>query len=92
MVPTLHHGDFVAVAKWRSTIKESELVVVSHPEFGVLVKRVRKQEDGGYWLQSDNPAGTSSSKIGRVSPENIVGRVLFSIRNTPAKQPDNLQE
>jgi hypothetical protein len=49
----------------------------SRPGF-LLVKRAARRVEGGWWLQSDNPAAgaVDSGRFGPVPEEKIVGRVL----------------
>lgn len=80
MEPTLNDGDYVVAATrlWRP--RESKLAVANHPEYGLLIKRVRRRSPTGYTLSSDNPLGTDSRKFGEVSERHVIGPVLLTIR------------
>ncbi|PID45683.1 MAG: peptidase S24 [Proteobacteria bacterium] len=81
MKPVLDDGDFVVALTIRPKPKLNRLLVVDHSEYGVIIKRVIGVEaDGSCWLGSDNPRGVSSSQLGKVSPEQILGLVLWCIR------------
>ena len=80
MEPTLNDGDYVVAATkwWRP--RENKLVVANHPEYGVLIKRVRGHSSNGYTLTSDNPRGTDSRTFGDIPEQQLVGQVLLKIR------------
>jgi nickel-type superoxide dismutase maturation protease len=86
MEPTLQPGDWLLV--WRGAgrcrpvrIRPGQLVVARNPERPemLLVKRAAWLEDGGWWLDSDNPlaGAVDSARFGPVRDELIEGRVLF---------------
>jgi phage repressor protein C with HTH and peptisase S24 domain len=62
MVPTLRHGD-VVVVRHGARIRPGDVVLArfrSMPERDVL-KRVVREQDGGWWLASDNAAAGGDS-------------------------------
>jgi hypothetical protein len=68
-------------------VRAGQIVVARHPgRSGVLiVKRAARQEPGGWWLASDNPAAgaVDSRAFGLVPPSLIEGRVLWRYRRGP---------
>ena len=82
MEPTLSDGDYVVAATrlWRPRI--DKLAVVRHPDYGVLVKRVRRHSPEGYTVSSDNPLGTDSRTLGEIPEQLVIGPVLFTIRRS----------
>jgi nickel-type superoxide dismutase maturation protease len=80
MRPTLLPGDWLIA--WRSRrVRPGHVVLAWHPSRDglLLVKRVARLTEHGWWLASDNPlaAGAAdSSRFGPVPAELIVGRVL----------------
>ena len=82
MEPTLSDGDYVVAATglWRPRI--DKLAVVRHPDYGVLVKRVRRNSPQGYTVSSDNPLGTDSRTFGEIPEQLVIGPVLFTIRRS----------
>jgi hypothetical protein len=82
MAPTLREGDFVVAARWLKRPRVRQLVVVHHRVFGVMVKRLAVRADDGYWLESDNAGGLTTSRMGKVSADQIIGRVLFAVRRS----------
>jgi phage repressor protein C with HTH and peptisase S24 domain len=84
MEPALSDGDYVVAATklWRPRVEK--MVVVSHQEYGILVKRVQRHSAHGYTLASDNPLGTDSRTLGNISEQQVIGPVLLSIRRPGA--------
>lgn len=81
MKPALCNGDFVLITPWLTKARLNKLLIVDHPLFGIIIKRVISiNTDGSCWLDSDNSRGIGTEKIGLISPWLIVGRVLFTIR------------
>ena len=78
MAPTLMPGDQVSVDE-RSEIFPGDIVVARHPfkKNVTMVKRVREiDEEGRYFLISDNLEGSSDSRsFGAVPKSHIVGTV-----------------
>lgn len=79
MAPTLRPGDFVVV--WRSgRPRAGRIVAVRDPRLPqrLLVKRVRRRVIGGWWVEGDNPAASTDSRVfGTVPDDHLSGRVLF---------------
>jgi nickel-type superoxide dismutase maturation protease len=79
MLPAFRPGDWLIA--WRTRrIRPGQVVLAWHPARAdfLLVKRAVRRVDGGWWLQSDNPApgAVDSNRFGPVPEEKIVGRVL----------------
>ena len=79
MLPALHPGDWLLARRTRR-IRPGQVVLAWHPSRPgfLLVKRAARRVEGGWWLQSDNPAAgaVDSGRFGPVPEEKIVGRVL----------------
>ncbi|MFZ0080945.1 nickel-type superoxide dismutase maturation protease [Trebonia sp.] len=79
MLPALRPGDWLLARRTRR-IRPGQVVLAWHPSRPgfLLVKRAVRRVEGGWWLQSDNPAAgaVDSSRFGPVPEEKIVGRVL----------------
>jgi len=94
MLPTLRPGDWLIARRTRK-IRPGQVVLAWHPARDglLLVKRAAGEVDGGWWLESDNPAAgaVDSNRFGPVSEELIVGRILacywprFKSRFLPAE-------
>jgi nickel-type superoxide dismutase maturation protease len=86
MQPALDPGDWLLVRRTirpgrPPRVRQGQLVVARHPGRPglLLVKRAARQEPGGWWLASDNPAAgaVDSRTFGPVPPGLIEGRVLW---------------
>jgi nickel-type superoxide dismutase maturation protease len=78
MVPTLRHGDRLLV-RWAASVRPGDLVVVRRPEpVGLTVKRAVRRVGDGWWVEGDNPYGSTDSRDhGPVPAADVVGRVLW---------------
>lgn len=87
MLPTLHDGDRILIG-YGHTARPGDLVVVQLPDGRPLgVKRlVRREPDGGWWVERDNPAeGVDSWQVGALAPEALLGTVLFRLWPRPGR-------
>ncbi|RFU38163.1 S24 family peptidase [Actinomadura logoneensis] len=55
MLPALRPGDWLLVREG-APVRDGDAVVARHPwnEEQLIVKRAVREEDGGWWLESDN--------------------------------------
>ena len=54
--------------------ERGDIVLVDHPDFGVIVKRVRSVgADGAVALEGTSPASTPASMLGSVNSERLRG-------------------
>jgi hypothetical protein len=67
------------------------VVVVRLPDGTEAVKRlVRREADGGLWLEGDNPlASTDSRTLGALPVTAVVGRVLLRMWPRPGHVPSS---
>lgn len=78
MLPNLADGDRVLV-RHGARVRPGDVVAVMRPDRPevVMVKRVHKRVDGGWWVLGDNPyRSTDSRDFGPVPDELVVARVL----------------
>jgi nickel-type superoxide dismutase maturation protease len=79
MEPALYPGDWLLVRRTRR-IRPGQIVLARHPAQPglLLVKRAARRAEGGWWLESDNPAAgaVDSRRFGAVPAPLIEGRVL----------------
>lgn len=85
MVPVLRDGDFVLISRVFRAPKIGRLVVVDHPEYGVVVKRVLslRTDDAGavmLTLVGENNAGVSTREMGEVPASGVRGVVWWKVR------------
>jgi len=80
MEPALRPGDWLLVRRTRR-VREGQIVLARHPGRPdlLIVKRAARHAEGGWWLESDNPAvpAVDSRRFGAVPPALIEGRVLL---------------
>jgi nickel-type superoxide dismutase maturation protease len=76
MEPALRPGDWLLVRRTRR-IRPGQIVLARHPARAdlLIVKRAARRVDGGWWLESDNPA-VDSRRFGAVPAPLIEGRLL----------------
>ena len=81
MSPEISDGCFVLIHSWwKFLLSEKTTLCFHHDIYGQLVKIfVNKDHNGFYWFRSLNKKGLSTSEIGPVKEEKIIGRVLFKI-------------
>ena len=56
MEPTIMKGSYVGVIPFSGRLSEGAIYLVEDPDFGLVVKRVRKDRAGTLMLFSDNPS------------------------------------
>lgn len=97
MSPTYNEGDWLLV-RWFPTpatnnpeeklekkLVDRVVVVEREERPGILlVKRVRRVENGQFWVEGDNPASTDSRTWGWIPHNEIVGVALFRYRKNRA--------
>ena len=90
MEPTLRDGDHLLV-RWGGRPRKGRLVVVQWPDRPLSVKRAAHRDDGGWWVERDNPLeGTDSWSAGPLTDEQVLGVVLlrlWPLRRRPSGAP-----
>lgn len=80
MAPTLAGNDYVITSRFLS-LKENRLVVVNHPVYQQLIKRIKSiKKDGTFLLVGDNKESLTTEKMGSFSKKSLCGVVWFCIR------------
>lgn len=81
MRPYLVADDFVVVSCLFVSIKPGDSIVASHPCYKRIIKRVDQIcPHRGYWLSGENQESVSSDRIGWINKKQVVGKVIFKIR------------
>jgi hypothetical protein len=79
MEPTLRDGDRLLV-RYDVTPRVGRLAVVRLPQRPLSVKRVTRREDGGWWVERDNPReGVDSWLVGAVADRDVVAVVVCRV-------------
>ena len=76
MVPALRSGDALLVRRG-GRVRSGDVVVArfrARPEL-LVVKRAVRPEDGGWWIEGDNPLIEDDSR--RYGVADVIGRVLI---------------
>jgi len=80
MRPTLAPGDYIIITKARvQSLHAGFVLLVDHPEYGIIVKRVKSVTDSFLRLEGDSSESTASEDMGDVPLEYIKGRVRWAI-------------
>lgn len=87
MAPVLNDGEFVATTgSWLSrlfirVLKPGRLIVVNHPRFQTIVKRVAKiDHHGRFLLEGENNSSLSTQQLGWLRKEDIFGIVVLKVK------------
>ncbi|OLE28958.1 MAG: S26 family signal peptidase [Actinobacteria bacterium 13_1_20CM_3_71_11] len=75
MVPALRDGDALLVRR-TGRVRPGDVVVVRFTGVpGLSVKRAVRPVEGGWWVEGDNPYGSTDSR--ELGPAQVVGRVVL---------------
>ncbi|MFG2893942.1 nickel-type superoxide dismutase maturation protease [Streptomyces sp. NPDC048248] len=82
MVPTLQPGDQLVV-QYGAAVRPGDVVVLRHPfrQDLLIVKRAVRRDEGGWWVQGDNPyVRNDSREFGAVPDELVIARAWARVR------------
>jgi nickel-type superoxide dismutase maturation protease len=84
--PEFQEGDFVLVSKIPfslSSIREGDIVVFNHPEYGIMIKKVAitYPQSGEYFVVGTHGHSVDSRRFGNISRKDLVGKVIWHIRH-----------
>lgn len=80
MEPMLPSGS-IALFRARRSVVRGDVVLVDHPDFGLIVKRANMvDEDGTVALEGTSPASTSAERLGSVKFANVKGVLVRRLR------------
>lgn len=85
MEPTTGSGDWWVVLRTRR-VRPGQLIAFRHPQRRTLivVKRVVRNTDDGWWVEGDNAAHSDDSRsFGAVPRDLIIGRLVWRYRRAP---------
>ena len=78
MAPTLMPGDYMIVTKARS-LRPGFVILVDHPKYGLIVKRIKSVEDAQLSLEGDGAESTATEALGLVNLSAVKGRVRWAV-------------
>ncbi len=91
MNPVYKHGDFVLAFHWQNRqYRLGDVVLLRHPKFGMLIKRISQLREDHVLLEGDNAdSSISPARIGWQPEDRILGKVSLNLSNVPKriKQP-----
>jgi len=77
MFPAFADQDFVLATHYWRKLLPGDVVVVNHPQYQTIIKRIVKiASDGSLQLQGDNKQSTSSAALGNIAPQWIKAKVM----------------
>jgi hypothetical protein len=89
MEPTLSDGDRLLVRWGETRVRPGMVVVVRLPDRPLSIKRAMFRQDGGWWVERDNPAtGVDSWQVGAVADDDLLAVAVFRLAPTPGRIAD----
>ena len=84
MYPTLSEGDYVVASRWFLGIRPGDVLVVDHPNYGRVIKRVlRVSRERGLSLSGDNTyASVVPEKLGWVKRRRVLGKHVLTVKQS----------
>lgn len=81
MHPKLAEGDFVLASMRFYRLRIDDVVVVSHPLYCTLIKRIQHIDaEKGILLTGENRCSVSSEQMGWINKSRVLGKVIYSIK------------
>jgi signal peptidase I len=88
MHPRLPDGSFILLRSVNSSalrptcqFRVGDVVKFRHLRYGMIIKTIAAIDDEGrYWLRGEHPSSVSMNQIGPVLAEQILARVIFSLK------------
>jgi len=81
MSPLFRDGDYFVCCRWPyAYLKISDQILVKHPEYGFILKNIQQKSDLGLRLEGSNPQSLSSEKMGLISRQQVIAKVIWHIK------------
>ena len=80
MSPVYEEGDFIITFS-RSNYKHGDDIVFNDSIFGLMIKRISYRTVDGWFVNGTNQHTLSSEQFGTVRKDQIIGKVVFHIKN-----------
>jgi len=82
MQPFLRSGDYVLASRLYLSIARNDLIVVNHPLYGRIIKRISSIDQVlGVRLSGDNKESVTSDDMGWVDLKQVDAKVIFLIKD-----------
>jgi hypothetical protein len=87
MEPALRNGDRLLVRWGRRAARPGRIGVVRLPgDRPLAVKRLAFRQDGGWWVERDNPAaGLDSWLVGAIPDRDVLGVAICRLAPSPGR-------
>lgn len=82
MLPLIKSGDFILCSRLKK-IAINRLVVITHPDYKILIKRVVSiKTNGDFLVAGDNPDSINSQQMGWFCAQQFIGSVILHIKQS----------
>jgi len=80
LFPLLKEGEVVLCVKLFSfsKIKLNDIVVFKYKDNGSMIKKVKKINENGYFVQGENPDSIDSRNFGELQKKELLYKVIFN--------------
>ncbi len=80
MSPSYREGDYVlsVSSRWFKP-QTGDCIVFTNRLHGLLLKKIARETDGGFFVEGTHPLSTDSRSIGLVTRDMIVGKVVLKL-------------
>ncbi len=81
LFPFLKEGEVIFCIKLFSfsRIKVSDTVVFKYKDDGFMIKRVKKIDSNGYFVQGENPDSIDSRNFGALEKKDLLYKAIFNL-------------
>lgn len=81
MAPGLMPGDYILALKLPQFFYQpGQIVLVKHPQYGAIIKRIKAKQGSRITLIGDNPASVSSEQMGWLDQGLIQAKLIYQTR------------
>jgi signal peptidase I len=86
MSPSYLEGDYVlCLTSKRVHLDIGDCIIFNSNQLGFLIKQISDKNQEGFIVKGTHPQSTSSSTIGVIPPEQVVGKVVMRFPTTKLK-------
>ncbi|GHA42585.1 S24 family peptidase [Photobacterium aphoticum] len=83
MLPVFQPGDFVLISRWFRHLQVGDDVVINHPHYGRIIKRIAcVHTNQSLTLTGLHASSVSSTDMGTICPTQVVGKVRYTVSLT----------
>ncbi len=79
--PILEEGDYVLILNKFFKLKENDIVIFNHSQYGILIKKIQKIiSPDKFFVIGTNTDSIDSRTFGEIDKKSIIGKVIFKIK------------